>query len=81
MGDGKCGGSKIGNVHLKWAFSEASTLFMRGENEKKNLYNKLINKHGKGKALSIMAAKIGRAANFMLKRGKVFDERKFLNLK
>lgn len=74
-------GSKIGNVHLKWAFSEAATLFIRGENERKNYYNKLINKHGKGKALSLIACKLGRAAYFMLKRGKVFDERMFLNLK
>lgn len=74
-------GSKIGNVHLKWAFSEAATLFIRGENERKNYYNKLINKHGKGKALSLIACKLGRAVYFMLKRGKVFDERKFLNLK
>jgi transposase len=75
------GGAKIGNVHLKWAFSEAATLFIRGENERKDLYNKLINKHGKANALAIIASKIGRAVYFMLKRGKVFDERKFLNLK
>jgi transposase len=75
------GGSKIGNVHLKWAFSEAAILFIRGDNERRNLYNKIINKHGKGKALSIIAAKLGRAVYFMLKREKIFDERKFLNLK
>ena len=37
---------------------------------------KLEKKHGKGKALSILAAKIGRAVYFMLKRNHPFDEKK-----
>jgi hypothetical protein len=39
----------MGNVHLKWAFSEA------------------------GKALSILAHELGRAAYYMLAREKAFD--------
>jgi hypothetical protein len=35
-------------------------------------------KHGKGKALSILAHKIGRAVFYMLSRGTVFSPEKFL---
>jgi hypothetical protein len=34
-------------------------------------------KHGKGKALSILAHKIGRAVYYMLSRGTVFSLEKF----
>jgi hypothetical protein len=34
-------------------------------------------KHGKGKALSILAHKIGRAVFYMLSRGTVFSMEKF----
>ena len=34
--------------------------------------------HGKGKALSILAHKIGRAVFYMLSRGTVFSMEKFL---
>jgi transposase len=71
-------GAKIGNVHLKWAFSEAAVLFIRGEGPERQYYEKLVRKHGTGKALSILAAKLGRAVYFMLKRRKAFDIEKFL---
>ncbi|MCX6356252.1 MAG: IS110 family transposase [Candidatus Aureabacteria bacterium] len=71
------GGRKIGNVHLKWAFSEAAVLFLRC-NPRGQLYLKQVEKkHGKGKALSILAARLGRAAYFMLRRGEAFDRDKF----
>lgn len=35
------GGSKIGNAHLKWAFSEAAALFLRGNEPAKNGSNVL----------------------------------------
>jgi hypothetical protein len=35
-------------------------------------------KHGKGKALSILAHKIGRAVFYMLSRGTVFSTQQFL---
>ena len=38
----------------------------------------LEKKHGKGKALSILAHKIGRAVYYMLSRGTVFSMEKFL---
>lgn len=72
------GGSKIGNAHLKWAFSEAAALFLRGNDPAKRYYERLVRKHGKGKALSILSHKLGRAVYFMLKNKEAFDEKKFL---
>ncbi len=71
-------GSKIGNAHLKWAFSEAAVLFLRGNDPAKKHYERLVRKHGKGKALSILAHKLGRAVYFILKNKEVFDQKKFL---
>ena len=42
-------GKKIGNVHLKWAFSEAAVLFLRQNPEGKKLLARLERKHRKGK--------------------------------
>jgi transposase len=70
-------GSKIGNVHLKWAFSEASVLFLRANPKGQKYVDKLSSKHGKAKALSILAHKLGRAVYYMLKRKKNFDMNKF----
>ena len=66
-------GSRIGNAHLKWAFSEASVLFIRGNEQAKHYVAKLTKKFGKGKALSVLAHKLGRAIYFMMKRNDVFD--------
>ena len=71
-------GAKMGNVHLKWAFSEAAVLFLRHTKEGKKLLAGMVKKHGKGKALSILAHKIGRAVYYMLSRGTVFSMEKFL---
>ena len=71
-------GAKMGNVHLKWAFSEAAVLFLRHTKEGKKLLARLEKKHSKGKALSILAHKIGRAVYYMLSRGTVFSMEKFL---
>jgi transposase len=72
------GGAKMGNVHLKWAFSEAAVLFLRHTTGGKKLLAGIEKKHGKGKALSILAHKIGRAVYYMLSRGTVFSMEKFL---
>jgi transposase len=71
-------GKKIGNVHLKWAFSEASALFLRNNPAGQKYLAKLARKHGKGKALSILAHKIGRTAYYVMARGRNFDMNKFL---
>ena len=71
-------GKKMGNAHLRWAFAEAAQLFLRGNKAAQKFYQKLVNKHGKGKALSILAHKLGRAVYFMLKNGQGFNMKKFL---
>src|SRR4030095_6770440 len=58
-------GNKIGNAHLKWAFSEAATLFLRGNEPGQKYLARLEKKHDKGKALSILAHKLARAVYFM----------------
>jgi transposase len=71
------GGKKIGNAHLKWAFSEAVCLFLRcGERAKKWLARQ-EKKHGKKKALAILAARLGRSLYAMLRKGEAFDEQCF----
>lgn len=73
-------GKKIGNAHLKWAFSEAAVCFLKANEPGKKYLDRLTRKHGKGKALSILAHKLGRAVYFMLKNKKPFDINKFLGL-
>jgi len=46
------GGRKMGNVYLKWAFSEAAALYLRCNAQGQKLFKKLARKHGKGKAMS-----------------------------
>jgi transposase len=72
------GGAKIGNVHLKWALSEAAVLFLRANPRAQGLLQRLRRKHGRAKALSILAHKIGRAIYHMLRTETVFDMYKFL---
>ncbi len=70
--------SKIGNAYLKWAFSEAAVLFLKGNELIEKKHNRRISKHGKAKALSILARDLGTAVYFMLKRKEPFDMNKFL---
>ena len=72
------GGAKIGNVHLKWAFSEAATLFLRNNPRGQAYVRRQAGKHGKPKALSILAAKLGRAVYHMLRNERSFDAERFL---
>jgi transposase len=71
-------GKKIGNAHLKWAFSEAATLFLRNNPHGQKLLTRLEKKHGRGKALTILAHKLARAVYYMLKRKTAFDVDIFL---
>jgi hypothetical protein len=68
----------MGNVHLKWAFSEAAVTFLRHTCDGKQIVARLEKHHGKGKALSILAHKIGRAIYDMLSRGTGFSREKFV---
>jgi transposase len=79
---GKMSGSrnnKIGNVHLKWAFSEAACLFLRGNEPAQKYHQRLVRRHGKGKALGILSHKLGRAVYFMLKRRESFNMETFFS--
>lgn len=72
-------GNKIGNAHLKWAFSEAAVLYLHGNPGAQQLLQHFQKRMTKGKALSAaLAHKLGRAVFFMLKHEKVFDETRFL---
>ena len=77
---GKAKGSprkKIGNAHLKWAFSEVAALFLRGNPRARAYKTKLARNHGKAKAMTILAHKLARAAYYILRRKEVFDMDKF----
>jgi acyl carrier protein len=71
-------GTKIGNAYLKWAFSEAAVLFLRANPAGQKYLSRLEKKHGKGKALTVLAHKLARAVYYMLQRTTVFDMHKFL---
>jgi hypothetical protein len=46
---------------------EAAVIFLRGNEPVKKYLERLTRKHGKGKALWILAHRLGRAVYFMLK--------------
>jgi len=72
------GGKKIGNAHLKWAFSEAVCLLIRSCPAVKMWQARHEKKHGKKKTLGILAAKLGRTVYHMLRKQVAFDVRRFL---
>jgi transposase len=72
------GGKKIGNAHLKWAFSEAVCLLIRCCPAVKTWQQRREKKHGKKKTLGILAAKLGRTVYWMLRRKEAFDLQRFL---
>jgi transposase len=72
-------GAKMGNAYLKWAFSEAAVLFLRDHPAGQKYLTRLEKKHGRGKALTLLAQKLGRAVYYMLKRQQAFDVDKFLH--
>jgi len=78
--DGKVtghGGAKIGNVHLKWAFSEAVLWMLRYSEDAKSFLKRKEKKYGKCRAMTLLARKIARAVYQMLKRNESFDAVKF----
>jgi transposase len=66
-------GKKIGNAHVKWAFSEAAVLMLREVPQAARFVARKEKQHGKAKAISILAARLGRAVYFMLRRKEAFD--------
>ena len=53
-------------------------LFLRGNPAGQKYLARLASKHGKGKALSILAHKLGRAVYYVMTRERNFDMNKFL---
>jgi transposase len=72
-------GKKISNVHLRWAFAEAAVRFLRQSQPGKAYFAKLEHKHGKAKALTVLAHKLGRAVYYMLTREHAFDLQRFVS--
>ena len=73
----KGGHNKIGNVHLKWAFSESAVLFLRNNERGQKWHEQLVSRYGKAKAMSLIAQKLARTVFYMLKRKEPFDPDKF----
>jgi len=73
------GGRKIGNAHLKWAFSEVAVLFLRANPQAQAWLARTASKYGKPKALSILAHKLGRAVYHILTKERAFDMNRFLD--
>jgi transposase len=71
------GHKKIGNAHLRWALGEAITLLLRESDQAKSWMKRKEKKTGKGKAMGILAAKLGRAVYWMLRRQEAFDVKRF----
>jgi transposase len=71
-------GTKIGNAHLKWAFSEAAVLFLRQNPTAQAWLKRTASKHGKPKALSILAHRLGRIVYYLLFRDEAFDMQRFM---
>ena len=72
------GSKKIGNAHLKWAFSEAACLMIRSVPAVKSWMQRQETKRGKRKALSVLEAKIGRAVYHLWRKQQAFDLKRFL---
>ncbi|MFN2244451.1 MAG: IS110 family transposase [Anaerolineae bacterium] len=70
-------GAKMGNVHLKWAFSEAVVCMMGKSEQARRFIARQAKKGSKGKAMSILSHKLGRTIYYMLKRKEPFTMARF----
>jgi hypothetical protein len=66
-------GTKLGNAHRTWAFSEAAPLFRRGHEPGPKALARLENKQDPGKALRSLAPNLARAVYVMLTRQTAGD--------
>jgi len=72
------GGKRIGNAHLKWAFSEVACLMLRSCPGAKAWLQRQSKKKGKRKALAILEAKLGRTVYHLWRKQVPFDAKRFL---
>jgi transposase len=70
-------GKKIGNVHLKWAFSEAVPLLKRQCEAAAQYAARIEKQHNKARAMSLLAVKLGRGVYYMLRHKQPFDVNTF----
>jgi transposase len=71
-------GATSGNAHLTWAFSEAAVLCLRDHPAAQKFLSRFEQKHGTGKAWTILAHTLARAVYDMLKRQTAFARQQFL---
>jgi transposase len=72
-------GAKSGKAYLTWAFSDAAVLFLRHNPAAQPYLVRWESKHGKGKALTIVAQQLARAVSDRLTRETTFKMQQFLN--
>jgi hypothetical protein len=60
-----------------FSFAEAACLFLRSSERAKKWKQKQAAQHGEGKALAIVAARLGRAVYHILRKRAAFDEARF----
>ena len=73
------GNNRIGNSHLKWGFAEAACSLLSVSERARRWKQRYQQKRGSGKAMSVLAAKLGRTAYHMLRKREDFDEERFWN--
>ncbi len=72
-------GAKIGHASLTGAFSEAAVLCLRAKPAGQKYVASLESKHGKDKALPLLAQKLARAVYCLWQRDTAFDRPQFLH--
>ncbi len=73
----KAKNTKIGSVHLKWAFSEAACLFLRGNARAQVCHQRLVAVLPKPRRCRLSQKKLGRSVYTMLKKRTPYDTRRF----
>lgn len=71
------GGRKMGNAHLKWAFGQATSLMMRNQMIKDRM-EKDIKRYGKSGAMRRLSQRLCRTVYYMIKKGQLFDQQRFI---
>jgi transposase len=71
-------GRKIGNAHLKWAFSEATCLLIRELPKAKTWLARKERKIGKKRALGALAARLARTVYHLWRKQEALDVNRFL---
>ena len=72
------GPKKVGNAHLKWAFSEAVCLMKRGVPAVRSWCQRQEKKRGKRVATAVLEAKLGRTAYHLWRKQQAFDLKRLL---